>query len=107
VTELDEKTKAQLKEQHGDRIEQIDLDDDLFVVAKPPSEGEYERFTSMLLDDEQKPKAMKTLVLACVVYPPKDEFRALIKERPALIGTIGKELHAMAGAAKVVKRKKL
>jgi hypothetical protein len=46
-------------------------------------------------------------VLACVVYPPRDEFRALIKDRPALVGSIGKELHSMAGAAKVVKRKKL
>jgi hypothetical protein len=107
VSTLDETTKAKLKADHGDRIEEIELDDDLVVVAKPPSEGEYERFTAMVMDDEQKPKAMKTLVLACVVYPPRDEFRALIKDRPALVGSIGKELHSMAGAAKVVKRKKL
>jgi hypothetical protein len=107
VSTLDEKSKAQLKSEHGDRLEVLELDDGLEIVAKPPSEGEWERFTAMTLDDEQKPKAMKTLVRACVVYPPKDEFVALLKERPALVGSIGKQLHEMAGAAKNVQRKKL
>jgi hypothetical protein len=103
---------TELKAAHGSKLEVIQNDDgddteQFFVVAKPPSEAEYDRFTVMLLDDDQKARAMKTLVRACVVYPEASELKKMLGERPGLVGSIGKELSIMAGAARTVSRKKL
>ena len=109
---LSDEQISDLKAKHGQKLEVIQNEDgddteQFYVVAKPPSEGEYDRFTVMLLDDDQKARAMKTLVRACVVYPEAAELKKMLAERPGLVGSIGKELAVMAGAARTVSRKKL
>ncbi len=105
---LSEEQIADLKAKHGARLEMIsDESGDLEVVVKPPPEAEWDRFTTMLLDDEQKPRAMKTLVRSCVVYPEAAELKRLIAEQPGIVSTIGGQLSEMAGASRAVSRKKL
>jgi hypothetical protein len=102
---LGEKEIEELKAQHGEKLEAI-IDDstgDTVAVVRPPTGGEWDRLQAMMLDDDQRAHAMKTLVRACLVWPGGD----ILKERPALVLTIGSQLREMAGAVKAVSRKKL
>ena len=45
-----------------------------FRVAK---RGEYDRYTAMIHNEKQRPKAAEYLVRACVIYPGADERGAL------------------------------
>lgn len=102
---LTEAQIADLKAKHGDKIEAVidDATDEVVAVLRPPTSPEWDRFTSMILDDDQRAQAMKILARACMVWPDASVF----KDRPALVATVGSQLKEMGGAVKSVSRKKL
>lgn len=94
----------ELKAKHG-KLEAIcdDTTDEVIVVVRAPTNPEWDRFTAMILDDDQKANASKTLARACTVWPDAE----IYKQRPALVGTVVSQLREMAGSVKSVSRKKL
>ena len=77
------------------------------VVVKAPNDGEWKRFRTMQSDEGQRPLAIRTLVTACVVYPPAGEFMGVLAARPGLAETFGKDLVEIAGVSSATRRRKL
>lgn len=77
------------------------------VVVKTPSEPEWRRFRSMSSDDSQRAMALRSLVLACVVRPPMEEFAEMLERKPGLAETFGSKLVDIAGVSMATTVRKL
>lgn len=77
------------------------------VVVKVPSDAEWRRFRSQQSDDQQKSIALRGLVLACVKYPPTDQFSAAVAAHPGIVETIGSKLVDIAGVSMATISRKL
>ena len=65
----------------GRPIEIVEIDDATIVLTKP-SRAEFDRW----VDTADKGAAnTRHFVESCVLYPPKDEFRALLDRYPAVL----------------------
>ena len=101
----------QFNAQHDGRCEVLSIgNDETDVIVRPPSGVEYDRFKVEASKAADRPEiglnAMKILTRACVVYPDKDAFTALMEKYPALADSYANELLQMAGASQTVTRKK-
>lgn len=77
------------------------------VVCKAPSRAEYKRFRAMIIDPGQRPNALETLLVACVVWPTRNEVHALLDRRPGLAEVFGDKLAGIAGVGEDLVEKKL
>lgn len=101
---IDDSTIAALKAEHGEILHlETDYGEAIFRVAKPT---EWQRFLDEVTDAEVRARALKTLVLQCVVHPERVEFERLIAARPGLVQTFGNELTSFCGLGRAAVRKK-
>jgi hypothetical protein len=101
---IDETISEDLKAKHGDVLElETDWGDAAFRVATP---GEWQRFNDEIADESTRPRALRTLVIACCVYPPRDEFEKLLTKRPGLTQGFGNQLTKHCGLGNEAVRKK-
>lgn len=77
----------------------------LEVVCRAPSEGDYKRFKTQISDPDRRAMAPDSLVYSCVVWPGRDEFKGMVKEKPGIIESIAGELVEWAGATKLIEKK--
>lgn len=77
------------------------------VICKVPPRAEWKRFRSMILDPAQRPAALETLVMGCLVHPGPAELAAMLERRPALAEVFGEKLAAAAGLGAEATEKKL
>ena len=107
---LDDKQIEALKAQHGSAIHIYipadAYDDEIEIVVKRPPRAEYKRFRAMLFDEAQKPDALETLALACVIYPSVADFKNMLIDRPALGDTVGRKCSEAAGGGGEAQAKK-
>lgn len=103
---IDEALIAKLKAEHGDRLHLLETEDAL-AVFKTPDRGTYERYWSEILNEDERARAHKNLVLACVVYPPREEFVRVLDSLPGLVQSFGPALVKAAGAKKEATVRKL
>lgn len=75
------------------------------ALFRHPTDGEYQRFVAELSDSDTKPSALRTLVLACAVYPEEQDFLVMIRQYPGLVQTFGGELVEAAGLKKATVKK--
>jgi hypothetical protein len=77
------------------------------VVVKVPNDGEWKRYRTTGTDPAQRPFALRSLLLACIVYPAPAEVSAMLARRPGLVETFGAELLEIAGVSQATTRRKL
>ena len=81
-----------------------DRDEFLFAV---PKAAEYQKFRTMVLDDETKAGALRVLVDGCVITPSPAEFALITQDHPGFNETFGGQLLRLAGAGVGVTVKKV
>jgi hypothetical protein len=86
--QLDEKTRTELRDKYGSGAKLLHADghDYVFRRATVP---EYSRFKAAALNEKERPNAGASLLSACRLFPPADEYSRLISERPALPEQLG------------------
>lgn len=95
----------QLKQAHGD-IYVLTADEDQIVV-RMPTIPEFDRFSQFVADETKASKALKQLVLDCLVHPSADDYKAMIARRPGLFLAFGKQLTKICGASVEAETKKV
>jgi hypothetical protein len=100
------KTKAEHPGVELHLLSNPDTDDQ--IICKGPNEGEWKRFKekSGTTVPEQL-AAARTLVVSCLVYPSKEDFVALVQQRPGLPETFAGELTEIAGISRKATHRKL
>lgn len=68
------------------------------VIVTAPNRPTWKRFRSQILDDRKHDIALEELVRACVVYPDRATFDALLDKKPGLVETFGKAVTELAGS---------
>lgn len=121
LPKLTDQVKAQIQEEHGSdpRLKVLEIplyaregqeDDTATVVVKIPSDLQYKAFKAEATKAETTEKAMRALpvlVRNCLVWPTKEEWKAMGDEFPGLPDTVGQELLKLTGAAGQVRSKNL
>ncbi|TAL29019.1 MAG: hypothetical protein EPN98_21490 [Phenylobacterium sp.] len=89
-------------------ISNDELEIEIVVDAKKLAR-EWPRFRALLQDDAQEMQAHKMLVLAGIVEPSAEAFRALIEERslPACWEILANQCGKIVGASRATKHKKI
>lgn len=78
------------------------------VIAKTPSKGEWDRFTTTSTADRANAaRALKDMTRACIVWPDAAALDAIEEARPALLTQFGGELCDLAGNSEKIRVKKL
>lgn len=67
------------------------------VVFRPPNRGEYKQFRAKLHNDALKADATEWLARACVVYPSREAFDALLNDYPGITDACGDAIGELAG----------
>ena len=103
----------QLKAQHG-KISLIEIEGESEeetqkFIARRPNRFEYQRITEAMLSQEPKKQinGIRDFVLACVVFPAKEELVRKLDEDPTLLDLLAKPLTQIAGTKREVVTKKL
>lgn len=119
--EPSKETIEKLKEEHLDRsLLHIEIDhegDTYHFLMTGPSETEYKKFTTEVLEAKDKPKeseqmegvrdASKRAALAQIRWPSRDDAAEFFKRFPATSMQFREQLHKAAGASAEVRAKKL
>lgn len=79
----------------------------LEIVVRRPRRGEYKRFMKAVSNERDKADAIETLVLDCVVHPPRAEFDKLLDKLPALCEELGEHVLELAGLSGKAQAEKL
>jgi hypothetical protein len=82
-----------------------DTDDQ--IVCRGPSDGEYKRYRAASGGALERIAAQKALVQACLVFPPAEEWAALLAEKPGLAETFTGELMQIGGVSATASHRKL
>jgi hypothetical protein len=83
-----------------------DTDDQ--IVCKGPPDGEYKRFKATAGGSAlERIAACRAMVMACLVYPPPEEWAALLAEKPGLAETFAGELNEIMGVSQRATHRKL
>lgn len=81
---------------------------DIEILVKPPSRAEWSRFRAMVNEDGQRPQAMRTLLLNCILEPSRGDFEAgPLSTYPGLSESFGADLVKMAGVNASTTRRKV
>lgn len=108
ATITDEQLKKLKADNPGESLHLLsNPDTDDHIVCKGPSEGEWKRFRATGPTALERIVAYRNLVTACLVYPSREEFSALLAERPALAETFAGELSEIAGVSRTATHRKL
>jgi hypothetical protein len=84
----------------------VKIEDDCFLVRRPKTD-EFDRFMAAAKAEGIKYSVeARNLSRACVLYPDKPAFQALIEEQPGLGMAIAGELLTLAGLSKNTELKK-
>jgi hypothetical protein len=59
------------------------------IVLRKPGRPDYVRYRSMVNDVSKRAEAHEALVRACIVYPSREEFAALLDTYPAICESKG------------------
>lgn len=107
---ITEEQLAKVKAEHpGEDLHLLsnpDTDDQ--IICKGPPSGEWKRFKEKAgATVAEKLAAAHMLVVACLVYPSKEDFAALVQQRPALPETFAGELGEIAGISQRATHRKL
>lgn len=95
ITTLSDTQIDELREKHGDiRVIGTMLGDCVFATPTRPN---CKRFSSMLSDDKRKADAVEFLVRSCVVHPSREEFEAMLDEKPGILWTCAPPVQELAG----------
>lgn len=86
-----------LESQHKRIAHVVDKNGQWECVFRAPKRDEYKRFRAMLHDDALKPEATEYLARACVVYPTREGFDALLNDYPALGEACADKIGELAG----------
>jgi hypothetical protein len=86
-----------------------DANDGETFAFRRPNSGEWLRYRSERSSDQVlvQASAMKTLCLACRIYPDAAAFSKAIDDRPGLVEAISNELLPYAGAAQAKKVRRI
>ncbi len=76
-------------------------------IARGPIWNEYQEFAKKLAVPGEALNAWNYLIDTCVVWPAKEDRRALFDRRPAMLEVWGIEIREMAGATVKATRRKL
>jgi hypothetical protein len=68
-------------------------------VFRKPNRAEYKRFRSMISNDSQRSDATEHLARACVVFPTREAFDALLEDWVSAADACGNALGEIAGLA--------
>ena len=84
-------------------------DDGETFAFRRPSASEWYRYRTEWLNDrpDVQAGAVKTLVLACRVYPSHVELAKALEDRPGLVEAIGGQLASYAGVERAKKVRRL
>ena len=102
---MDQAVIDELKAKHGE-LTQVDVGEQEFIV-RGPTKAEYAAFRAMIFDESKRAYATEDLVRACIVYPERKAFEALLAHRPALPEVLSEHVLTLAKGAETVKAKKL
>lgn len=99
---------AKLRQEHGE-IDPFYANDQLIVLARPKVPAEWDRYQNALSSmaaaaasgsgvevDTAGPQRL--FILACVVYPSRDDVNTLLHKYPATAGELGKRAGALVRA---------
>lgn len=104
---ISEETRAELREQHGDKAVLVDNDVGTFVFAKPKAIHWSRYVKALTSDDKRRDKVadMAQLCRDCLVYPTgvdgrpdQSKLALLFEEYPAISATVCGDLSDLAGA---------
>jgi hypothetical protein len=94
---IDAKVLEAAKAEHGADALRLVRSGDREYLLRRPSRGEYKRFRREASSDRTKDDSIETLVLDCVVHPPRAEFEALLDKLPALCEELADQVLELAG----------
>lgn len=77
------------------------------VLVKIPDEPIFQRFRDDGANDARRSTATKRMLEACVLWPDKSEYAAMIAKQPGLVESFGNKLGTLAGLSSDVETKKL
>jgi hypothetical protein len=92
---IDAKRLDELRAEHGEVFAFHEGGES--VACKRPTRAQYKRFRKERLDDRKASEALETLFEGCLVFPPFEEFEAVLERKPALADVFGGLLVAAAG----------
>ena len=96
-----------LKAQHGDK-HVLKVNTALGpVVLRTANEGSADRFLIGWMDSDpaKKVNAVQQLGRDCVIYPSKEEFRSMCREKPGIAVLIGRKAQELLGIDEVAEGK--
>jgi hypothetical protein len=105
MPKFDEEAVKAAKATHGKLFKTV-VGDDEFYFRKPTAE-EYAVFRKSIYDEEAQSEAVPTLVRDVIVLPAKADYDAMVRERPGLPESIGKQVHKAASGGKAAEAREV
>jgi hypothetical protein len=75
------------------------------AVFRSADEAEWLRFNSDVVSEREKPSAQRRLVVACCVWPSKEEFVAILAKRPGFANACAGPVAEHSGCEEVTVKK--
>ncbi|WNM70396.1 hypothetical protein [Myxococcus phage Mx4 ts27htf-1hrm-1] len=95
----------ELKSKHGD-LRQLTAEGHTIVVRRP-TEVEWDRHVTLMLDQQRRGQAPRALVETATVFPDKETLSALMTKMPGLASTFAAKIGEYVGSGLDVEKKDL